>query len=164
MTYKDFIRIFDLHVSTLEYRQQFELCISICKTLFSDYKDFCQENSWGDLDILIDAIQFCELYNDGKITSIESLKETLLKVEAITPDTDDFEMASYALNACTAVSETLEFLMDNNRRHVLNVGSFFTDTIDARIQENVGLNETQINKHPAMIEARNFLLATGDKL
>lgn len=86
------------------------------------------------------------------------MKEILPKVDNITPNTEDFGNASYALNACSAVYETLEFLINKDQKHILNIGSYLTDTIDFKIQEDDELSEVQIDNHPMMIEARKFLI------
>jgi uncharacterized protein len=156
MSFVEFNKILQSHINTLTYEKQFELALSVSKRLFPDYKDFFYENQWGDPDVLLDAIELCQQHK--KETSENILKEMLLKVDSVTPHTEDFENASYALNACTSVYETLEFLIDNDQKHILNIGSYLTDTIDFKIQENNDLSEQQINNHPMMIEARNFLI------
>ena len=157
MDFVEFNEIFQSHVFALPYEKQCQLAISICKKLFSDYQDFYQENKWGDPDILLDAIKLCQLYIALQ-TDASLLKEMLPKVDKITPDTEDFGNASYALNASIAVYETLEFLIDKDEKHILNIGTYLTDTIDFKIQEDDDLTEQQINNHPMMLEARRFLI------
>ena len=157
MNFKEFNILFKSHVFAMTYQKQCELAILICKKLFPDYKDFYQVNNWGDPDILIDAIKLCELYTEQKVNS-KALREIHSKINSITPDTEDFGNASYALNACAAISETLEFMTDMDQNHMLNIGTYLTDTIDFKIQEDDELTEEQINSHPMMIEARHFLV------
>ena len=159
MNYKDFNKEFQSHINNLEYRKQYELAIAICKKLFPDYKDFYIENHWGNPDILIDAIELCELYLQNK-TDITDLKEMLPKIDSIIPDTGDFGNASYALNAGGAVYETLEFIIDRDQKHILNIGTYLTDTIDFKIQEYSELSEQQIDSHPMMVDARDFLMSS----
>lgn len=78
------------------------------------------------------------------------------------PDMDDFgsnELGSYALNASAAVCETLEFLLDNDPVHIQNVITHYTDTFDFKVQESKTLIMEEIDKHPLMIKAREFLLS-----
>lgn len=82
----------------------------------------------------------------------------LKKVEEITPDTEDFTEAGYALNACTAVYYTLEFLLENKAAPIYYVGISLYDTIDARIQGEDNLPEEEIDRHPLMIGTRTYLL------
>ena len=107
--------------------------------------------------ILLDVITFVKAIDD-KPLDVAKTKTLLGKIENITPDTGDFEDASYALNACAATYETLEYLIDKDSSHIVNIGTCLTDTIDFKIQEEMELNEMEIDSHPLMIEAREFLL------
>ena len=158
MNYEEFTNLFQSHVYRLTYQKQFEIAIAICKKLFSDYKVYSLENNWGEPDILLDAIKLCQFSYNKKNDNSEPLRAMMNIVNNITPDTEDFENASYALNACTAIHETLEVLIDKDGKHILNVGSYLTDTIYFKIQEEGELTETQINNHPEIIEVRKFLL------
>ncbi|MHA4808900.1 DUF416 family protein [Flavitalea flava] len=89
------------------------------------------------------------------------IEDMLLRIEAITPDTDDYGeyMGSYALNACVAISYSLQFLIDKDPIDIYHVGTCLTDTIDFKIQEeNDNLTEEQIDNHPGIIETRNYLI------
>ena len=160
MRYEDFIFHFKKQVFDLDNSKQLELSISICKRLYADYFIFTETHKWGDPDILLDAIKYCD--NVNFLTIDESLiDERLIQVEKITPHMDDYgdEISSYALNACVAVYETLQFLIDRNPKRVFDVGICLTDTIDFKIQEVKDLSDTQIDEDPLMIEATNFLMS-----
>ena len=47
------------------------------------------------------------------------------------------------MNASAAVYETLEFLIDRNSKHILNIGTYTTDTIDFKIQGDDDLIEQE---------------------
>ena len=157
MNFKEFNKLFHYHVDALTYEKKYKLAISICKKLFPDYQDFYFDNNWGDPDILLDSIILCQLYYTKEIDTTP-LIEMLPKIDKITPDTKDFGNTSYALNASGAVYETLEFLIDRDSKHILNIGTYLTDSIDFKIQENDDLTEQEIDNHPMIIEARKFLL------
>ena len=158
MNFVEFNKIFQSHVFALTHEKQCQLAISVCKKLYQDYQDFYQENKWGDPDILLDSINLCQLYIAKQI-DVSSLKEILPKVDKIIPDTEDFENSSYALNAGATVYETLEFLIDKDQKHILNIGTYLTDTMNSKIQEDDDLTEQQIINHPMMLEARKFLIS-----
>src|SRR5260221_7251016 len=107
----------------------------------------------------MDGINICQQSMKNPI-DIKQIEKILLKIDLITPDTGDFgdEIGSYALNAATAVSDALEFLIDKDQSRILNVVSYYTDTVDFKIQENKVLTDDEKNKHPLMIEARAFLI------
>src|SRR4051812_8019173 len=112
MNYKEFTDRFKRQVFALPIKRKLDFALSISKRLFSDYQRFYNQKQWGDPELLMDAIKFCEQakMNSPSKTDIETW---LIQVQAITPDTDDFgdELGSYALNACVAVLHSLHFLL-----------------------------------------------------
>ncbi|MFL5742616.1 MAG: DUF416 family protein [Flavisolibacter sp.] len=159
MNHRDFIELLKQQTSTLDYEYSLKFSILICKKLYFDYKRFTEVENWGNADLPMDAINFCQKVLQSPIESINA-KILLTEVELITPDTEDFgsELGSYALNASAAVYETLRFILDRDTTHIYNIATYFTDTIDFKIQEQKELNEIEIEKHPAIIEAWNFVI------
>jgi uncharacterized protein YjaG (DUF416 family) len=159
MHYEDFTIQFNQQVLELDQNRQLDLAVTICKKLFFDYQMFSEKYQWGNPDILLDAITICEQGKHNKVDN--SLVEQMIAyVDSITPDIDDFGDwdGSYALNACVAVCETLEFLIDTQPKHIYYVGICLTDTVDFKIQEEKEFSKVEIDKHPMMIEARGYLL------
>jgi len=157
MNYKEFVTKFKSQSGNLSREKQLSSAVSICKKLFFDYQEFFEKNNWGNADLLLDAINLSEKFLSQE-TNVTSVKILLPRIDEITPDTEDFEDASYALNACTAVYETLEFIIDNNSEHIYNIGTCLTDTVDFKIQEEGKLTENQIDEHPLMIQTRKYLI------
>ena len=96
-----------------------------------------------------------------KPADVSQIKTLLPKIDLITPHMDDFgssELGSYALNTCTSVYETLQFITDQDKTHIYNIATYYTDTIDFKIQEERTLTELEIQNHPQMIEAWNFII------
>lgn len=157
MTYKVFTSTFKLRVTKASYDSQLHLAISVCKKLFFDYQVFFDKNNWGDPDILLEAIKMIE--NTGyPLTDKNAITNMIDSVVAVTPDTEDFGDASYALSACTAICETLGFLADKDSKHIYKIGTCLTDNIDFKLQEDADLTDKEIDRHPLMIEARTYLL------
>jgi uncharacterized protein YjaG (DUF416 family) len=159
MLYRDFVSLFKQQVETLSFEEGLEFALAVCKRLYFDYENFVSSEQWGDKDLLIEAIRLCEQAKNNKIENAR-LEEMLSKVDVITPDTDDFGdyNGSYALNAAVSVYETLQFIMDKDLQHIYNVGTYLTDTVDFKIHEKESLADRKVDRHPMMIEARNFLL------
>ncbi len=159
MDYTEFTATIDQRISKLSYKKQLELSITICKKLFFDYQIFSEIEQWGNSDLLLDTIKLCEQSIDYPIDIFE-IKSLLQKIDLIIPNTNDFgnNIGSYALNASASVYETLEFLINKDVVHIHNIASYYTDTIDFKIQEQKELTEIEINNHPLMIEAKNFLI------
>jgi uncharacterized protein len=144
MTFQEFTNTFKKQVDKLSYQRQLDLSISVCKKLFFDYQKFYEENDWGNPDILLDAINL--------------IKAILLKIDEVTPDTEDFGEANYAVNASGAIYETIEFLVDKKTKHIYNIGTYLIDTVDAKVHGDDDLSEDEIDQHPQMVETKNYLL------
>lgn len=157
MTYQEFTRQFKLQTKSLSYEKQIGLAISICKKLFFDYQEFSERNNWGNPDLILDTVKLIEESKNIKVDS-SLIKEKISQIEAITPDTEDFGDASYALNCCVAACETLDFLIDHKAEHVYVIGTCLTDTIDIKIQEDDELTEKEIDDNSDMIATRKFLI------
>lgn len=157
MTFQEFDSKLKKHVAKLPFERQLDLALNICKKLFFDYQQFYEVNKWGNPDILLDAIHLIE---QSKIVRPDRglTAATVKKVEEVTPDTEDFGEAIYALNACCAVCYTLEFLLENKPELIYYVGTSLCDTIDARVQRGYDLSEEEIDRHPMMVGTRNYLL------
>ncbi len=159
MNYQHFTKVIQIQISSLTHKKQLALALKICKELFIDCKTFSETYNWGDPDSLLDGINLCEKALNGEI-DYSKISALMPKIYSVIPDTDDFgsELGSYALNASASVYETLEFLMDNDKSHIINIATYYTDTVDFKVQEEVELTQTEIDKHPWMIKARQFLL------
>jgi uncharacterized protein YjaG (DUF416 family) len=161
MQFKEFDALYKQQVYSLTYEDGLSLAVEVCKRLYFDYERFVSEESWGDKDLLIDAIQLCEQAK-SQLVDKNIVVDMLTKVDAVTPDTEDFGnyLGSYALNAAASVYETLQFIIDRDLVHVYNIGTYLTDTIDFKIDENreEKTREEQIDEHQSMVEVRNYLL------
>jgi uncharacterized protein YjaG (DUF416 family) len=159
MNYREYTTILKSQTSSQAYLPQLKFAVLICKKLYFDYQNFTEVEKWGDANLLMDAINLCQQSIENSINA-EEVEALLPKIDLITPDMDDFgnEPGSYALNASAAVYETLQFIIDKDKTHIYNIGTYYTDTIDFKIQEDKDLSELEIENHPLMIEAWNFII------
>ena len=160
MQYEDFIKLFNKQVFTIDYNRQLILAIEVCKKLYFDYVEFSEKYHLGDKDILLDAIDILEKSKCQEI-SRSLIDQMLIQLDNIIPDMDDFEsdeFASYALNSCLAVYNSIQFILDKLPKHIYDIGICLTDTIDLKIQEQQNFAEQEIDKNPLMIEARQYLI------
>jgi uncharacterized protein YjaG (DUF416 family) len=160
MKYDEFISEFNHQVYSINYDKQLTLAIDVCKKLYFEYVDFSEKYQWGNKDVLLDAISLVEQSrtSDIKQTLIDN---TLRQLDTITPDMDDFdsdEVASYALNACVAVYNSVQFITDKQPKHIYDIGICLTDTIDFKVQEQQTLTQVEIDDSPMIIEARKYLI------
>jgi uncharacterized protein YjaG (DUF416 family) len=157
MNYEQFNIKLKSQIAELSYAKQIKFSLTICKRLFFDYEVFSKKNGWGEPNTLLDAIIYVD-NNDAEHYNIEEINYLFNAVMAVTPDTEDFEECSYALNAACALLELLEFVRDKNWDHVYSVSTMLTDTVDFQIFENDDVKLEQVDQHPLMIETRNLLL------
>lgn len=144
-------------LSLLPKNRSINFGINICERLLADYVDFYNEFHWGDPEILKKAIQYCK---DSVSNASEEEKVNLLlaELEEVLPDTEEFTdpLGSYALNAGCAVFELLEYLIDPEIDHLLNISSAITDTIDFKLSEQeTDLSDEELLNHPEMVKEWN---------
>lgn len=159
MNYREYTTLLKSQTSSQPHQLQLKFAVLICQKLYFNYQKFYEVYEWGDPNLLMDAIKVCQKAIDNLI-DINQVKALIPKIDLITPHMDDFgsEIGSYALNASAAVYETLEFITDKDKTHIYNIATYYTDTIDFRIQEEKTLTEEEIENHPLMIEAWNFVI------
>jgi uncharacterized protein len=157
MNFQEFTSTFIKQVDGLSYERQLDLALNVCKKLFFDYQSFYEKNDWGNPDVLLDAINIIEQAQVVRLDQ-EQLKSTLQRVNEVAPNSEDFGESNYAINTSGAVYETIEFLLDRNKTHIYNIGTYLIDTIDSRVQDDEDLSEDEIEQHPLMVDAKNFLL------
>jgi uncharacterized protein len=145
------------YAQQLSYDERIAKGIAICKRLFPYYKEFVIESGFGNPDVLLDSIRFVE---SGSQDS-EMIYEFLDSLEEISPETDDYDDAEFALNACGAVNALLlQVAEPDEAEHFVEVAMSYYDTIDAKVQDENedDLSEEEMEKHPLLSEARRFLL------
>jgi uncharacterized protein YjaG (DUF416 family) len=158
MTFTEFKNIIEKQVKGISDNGQLTFALDICKRLLPEYKTFYEKYKWGNPDLLAKGIQCCEQILNGDKADSFQIEELISKINEVTPNTDDFGdwEGSYALNSCVAVIESLEFLLDKNIEHIINVSGCMTDTIDFKIRETFGdLTDDAIDAHTWMIRERD---------
>lgn len=133
----DFLKSIETKISKLDFKQQVLFAVLICEKLLPNYRQFSEKENWGDIEILEEAIvmlyQFLQDI-DLNDTELDGIYEKIIEV---TPDVVRFEgdLASYALDACSAVSDSIEFLLSEDLSYLLNIASIARDTVDTFAQE-----------------------------
>jgi uncharacterized protein YjaG (DUF416 family) len=133
---------FDINIerllTALPSKARILFAVLTAETLYPNYVTFQNNVSWGNKDLLLDATTLIYYYliNENSVSQQE-IEDMLEGVNLITPDIDDFSdsLASFALDACTAIISTLEYILENDVKHITYVSSYATDTVYAYIQE-----------------------------
>lgn len=130
-----------------------------CERLLPNYMAFSQREQWGDSDLLRIALDEIWASLNARSINIPYLNELIAKCEKIIPDPDDFNsrLTSPALDASSAIAETLEALIDKKAEKVANVATLARDTIDLHLQISVNNKfsileyEEKLLSHPLMV-------------
>jgi len=153
----------------LPYKGKILFAALTIEKLYPNYIAFEDRRSWGNHLVLSEGISLIYQYliKEDLFTDKE-IKELINNIDVITPDTDDFPgiLTSFALDACTSILDTLQFIIDKDDKHIINVSIYARDTVDMFIQEREDMNsldpsiEIQIEHDNFMIEekARQKLL------
>ncbi len=159
MQYHTFQERLEERVNGSAATDQLRFAIDICKRLFPDYAAFHETHQWGDSDLLLDGIHACERALAGE-ADMRLICDIRSRIEAVIPDSDHFGDydGSYAQNAGICVAHVLQFVIDAEAEHVVNIGTLYLDTIDFKLSESGILDDQESDRHPRMLEARRFLL------
>jgi uncharacterized protein YjaG (DUF416 family) len=151
--------ILQTQIEQLPFRKDIEFALNICIRLLPDYVSFYQNNEWGDPKKVKEAIDFCERNSSSLDIDMNQLSKIKEELDSVTPDTEGFGDwdGSYALNSSCAVLELLEYLQDRDKDHILNIGSYITDTINFKLsEENEDISDEQLKDHPQIIEELTY--------
>lgn len=154
MTVSEFTPLLTRQLNGLTNEKAADFALNICRRLFPEYTDFSVRNNWGDPEVIEEAISFCTQNKTFQNVEFEKVKKLHKAVELVIPDMDDFGDfdSSYALNASCAVLELLEFFLDGDKTHILNISTYMTDTVDFKISEaEPDLTNEQLDHHEKIV-------------
>jgi uncharacterized protein YjaG (DUF416 family) len=127
----------------LGWRHRVAFAAACCERLLPNYAAFVQEAGWGDTQILRTAIDYIwDVVADAHPADDSEVRRLIESCDRIIPDTQDHDTISVsaALDAGSAVIETLQTLLDGNPRRIVDVASFCRDTVDMYIQDRDDLD------------------------
>jgi len=131
----------------------------ICEGLYPNYVAFHMAKQWGDPSVLREILDWLRhIIKDRTQYSPVTAQLYFEKVEAITPDTEDFSgvLGSEALDVCCAVLNLLEFTVTRNVESVVQIAGHARDTIDLFVQEQYDM-DPQDPKLEERIENDEFM-------
>jgi uncharacterized protein YjaG (DUF416 family) len=143
----------------LGFIKQLVFAYLTCERLFPNYVYFSNNFDFGNPHALREAIDF--LYENLFVQKVDKIKiNSLIKnIDTNIPEPADYDtiLASSALDACTAIIETLNFLTDKQTSRLNDISTMAIDTADMYIQdlENLDYNtdtdfQKKIDTHPLM--------------
>ncbi|WP_341836416.1 DUF416 family protein [Chitinophaga pollutisoli] len=129
-----------------------------CQRLFPNYRAFHLRFGFGEPSVLSIAIN--SIYNTILNAPLEKkeLIKLLSDIDSQVPQPEDFDtvLASSALDACTSIESTLEFIKSPNDQLIKDISTMATDSVDMYIQESDDMDysdkdfEQKITNHPLM--------------
>jgi uncharacterized protein YjaG (DUF416 family) len=158
MELNTFIIRLEQRLETMTPDELLRFGLEISKRLYSDYAAFSLKHSWGDTDLLLDAINACESLES--IPDLEVILDLRRRIDVIIPDTEEFgdHNGSYAFNASAAVACLLQYVLDKDATNIRDAATLYYDNIDFKLQESGVSNEVALANHPRKQGTRRFLL------
>ena len=150
MNLTEYSKRFKAELNKSSEKQKMEFAIEICERLIPDYYKFVDQTNWGDTNSISKALELIKNSANGQPIQTELINGLIREVEKNTPDTDDFGQinGSLALNSCTAILETLSFIMDKKSTRIMDIASFCYDSVYFKVGElNPELSEMEIENH-----------------
>ncbi|MBA4849447.1 DUF416 family protein [Emticicia sp. BO119] len=135
----DFLKSIEKKIVKLSFKQQVLFAVLTCEKLLPNYREFSSIVRWGSIEVLEEAIVMIYQYLQDIELDDTELDGIYEKIIEITPNIENFEsdLASYALDTCSAISDAIEFLLSEDQSYVLNIASIARDTVDMFIQESI---------------------------
>ncbi len=120
----------------LNYNKQLVFAYLTCERLYPNYAFFSENFDFGAKQTLRKAIDYIStvlLISD--FPSKDEIETHLSAIEPNTPFPQNFEtiLSSSALDSCTAILETLQFMLDRKKSRLKDISTFATDTVDMYI-------------------------------
>jgi uncharacterized protein YjaG (DUF416 family) len=111
-----------------------------CEKMQVLYEAFCEVEEWGDPALYQEGIE--ALYSFGLDNSTAAATQFLATAQHLSPDLDDFAtaLASYALDASSALTEALLFVSKQQEHYFQNHLTAVTDCVDTFVQMYLNLN------------------------
>lgn len=147
-------------IKSLSFTSQLAFAYLACERFFPSYINFSQQFLFGDTNKLRYAIDLIRKNILDKPTTQDIIQRVYDEVNINTPDTEDYvdSSASYALDACCIVLNTLQLISDKKFEHIIHISRYGTDAVDRYILSNnktdclnAALEESILN-HPIMKE------------
>ena len=137
-----------------------EFGVAVCEQLMPDYIDFAKAESFGDVKLMRDAINFCKS-NSAHVSKNLRMKIDLEDLEENIPDVDESETldSTAAMNASCAIFELLEFMTDEQPDHIINIANYMIDTEAFKLSGNdPALTAEELESHKHITDTQDWLL------
>ena len=127
-----------------------------CEKMQVLYEAFCEVEEWGDAALYEQGIN--ALYSFGLDNTTAAATQFVANTPHLSPDLDDFAtpLASYALDASSALTEALLFVSKQEEKYFRHHLAAVTDCIDIFVQMYLNLNPNRRDLD-AIIKADQYM-------
>jgi uncharacterized protein len=145
-------------LQTLTPWGQLAFLLSITERLIPNYIAFQAHHHWGELEVLLHALELGWRHLAGQVAPRGELEAWLERCDQVTPHTADFQdgYISPGLDAACCCEYVLRFLLEGKPSHVADAASLARDTVDMHVQDLEDFSsrdpqlEEKILQHPLM--------------
>ncbi|WP_400192130.1 DUF416 family protein [Hymenobacter sp. B81] len=123
-------------IYSLSDKQRAAFAGLICERLLPQYEAFAKTTGWGSPAVYERGVEL--LYNSSLGEFYRAEAATLLeKLELVTPGLQEFPSPAtvYAVDACIALHEALQFLTDKQESHISHCATAAADSVEQFVQE-----------------------------
>jgi uncharacterized protein len=147
-------------LEALPPRHRVAFAAACCERLLPNYAAFARIARWGDPRVLREALDFIWGEIGKPRSDRRNVRQMIARCEELVPDTESFsaDYTSAAVDASTAILETLDALLDASPQRVVDVASVCRDTVDMFVHERDDLDfntdpdfEAKIAGDPLMV-------------
>ncbi len=124
-------------LSGLSTSHRVAFCASCCQRLIPSYERFARTEGWGTPEVLKAAMEeIWQSLEANRGLSQERIRDLARQCEKAAPDTERFSSlyTSAALDAASALVETLQCCEDGDPTHGVNAATSARDSVDMYIQ------------------------------
>jgi uncharacterized protein YjaG (DUF416 family) len=145
--YNDFIAEIEKTIVSMSHEQKCLFILLTCDKMLPNYVSFSEKNDWGNSRVLKNEILMLEKAILEIPIATTELSELNKFIEANIPDLDSFETGSFAFDTSIVFSEAIEYLINKDTKHILNIAQGILDTIDmfVQIKEDLDPNDIELD-------------------
>jgi uncharacterized protein YjaG (DUF416 family) len=129
-------------LKNLDFKRQLAFAYLTCERLSPNYVNFSKKYGFGTSGLLKQVILDIEnmlFLPDSKFANANS---TIKSISENIPEPANFDtiLASSALDCCTAITETIEFIVDRKLIRLNSISTMATDTVSMFAHDRNNLN------------------------
>ncbi|MBP0029423.1 DUF416 family protein [Roseofilum sp. Guam] len=107
---------------------------SMCERMLPIYDVFCQQEKWGNPQVLREALDEAWRILQAQTPDIPKINQLQRQMDEIAPDADNCRFSRFifeAQMACSVIDLILEINLNIDSQKVVKIAEYITDTIDS---------------------------------